>query len=358
MKPYFQDEHGTLYNCDVIDALKQMPDESVNLIVTSPPYWGLRDYGVDGQIGLEKDFPVFMERLISVFQECRRILKADGNLYVNMGDSYLQQQGKGFNGNKRLNDGSKSVKVNRFLPPKNLIGQPWRLAFALQDDGWYLREDIIWNKPNPMPESVNDRCTRAHEYIFHFTKSPKYFYDTYAIRTEYAPKTSTAWGCSKGKAADGSGLVKAENFGGLVSKPKDWSRKDKQRGHSRKHAGFNDRWDLMTVEEQRSMGANKRSVWTVSTKPFSEAHFATFPPELIEPIILAGCPEDGLVYDPFMGAGTTAIVAEKHGRKWAGSELNPVYAEIAIRRIKKERGVLFVPTAEGEIEQPTIEDFL
>lgn len=332
MTPYFSDEHGTLYNCDVIDALKQMPDESVNLIVTSPPYWGLRDYGVDGQIGLEKDFPVFMERLMSVFRECKRILKADGNLYVNMGDSYLQQQGKGFLGNKRLNDGSKNVKVNRFLPPKNIIGQPWRLAFALQDDGWYLREDIIWNKPNPMPESVNDRCTRAHEYIFHFTKSPKYFYDAYAIRTEYAPKTSTAWGCPKGKAADGSGFVKAENFSYLISKCKDWG-KD-------------------------GLGANKRSVWTVSTKSFSEAHFATFPPELIEPIILAGCPENGLVYDPFMGAGTTAVVAEKHGRKWAGSELNPAYAEIAIRRIKKGRGIVFVSTAEGEVEQPTIEDFL
>lgn len=364
MDPYYQDDCGVLYNCDVLEALPLIPSESVNLIVTSPPYWGLRDYGVDGQIGLEENFVEFLGKLVKTFEECKRILRPDGNLYINMGDSY-SGSGKGAWAKKDVqkaiyvpDTNGKQTSCRDFLPPKNLVGQPWRLAFALQDAGWYLREDIIWSKPNPMPESVADRCTRAHEYIFHFTKNPQYYYDAFSIKTDYAPKTATAWGNAKGKAADGSGKVKAENFLGLISQPKDWCKKDKQRGHSRTHAGLNERWDNMSRAGQPSMGANKRSVWTVATKPFKGAHFATFPPELIESVILAACPEGGVVYDPFHGAGTTAVVAEKHGRKWIGSELNTEYAALSIRRIQEARGITFIPTKEGLVKQPTIEDFI
>lgn len=368
MTPYFQNEHGQLYNCDVMDGLRGLPNDSVDLIVTSPPYWGLRDYGVDGQIGLETDFQTFLSKLVAIFTECHRVLKPSGNLYVNMGDSYYgSSKGQTSQGNadpKRATKGMKLSKCKFFLPAKNLIGQPWRLAFALQDNGWILREDIIWAKGNPMPESVTDRCTRAHEYIFHFTKSPKYYYDAFSIREAYADKTFTMWGSQKSTTADGSGLVKAENFAGMVHAPKVWpqgleqrEKKDKQRGHSRKHAGFNDRWDSMSVDEQHAMGANKRSVWTVGTKPFRGAHFATFPPNLIAPIIQAACPLGGTVLDIFGGSGTSAFVAEQFQRKWLLFELNPKYCDIAVKRIQGVAIEDAAPVLNGE-KLITIEDFL
>ena len=264
--------------------------------VTSPPYYGLRDYGHADQIGLEKTYTQYVASIVAVMREVWRVLKDDGTLWLNLGDSY-SGSGKG-NGK-----------------PKDMLGIPWRVAFALQDDGWYLRSDIIWSKPNPMPESVTDRPTKAHEYVFLLAKQERYFYDAAAIR-EPAKKES---------------LARPGQPPHSMNQPRP-NRSDKQRGHSRKHAGFNDRWDSMTKEEQSALGCNKRTVWTVATHPYSGAHFATFPPNLIRPMILAGsCPGD-FVLDPFSGAGTTAKVATELGRQFAGTEINREYLLLATER--------------------------
>lgn len=329
---------------DALAGLKIIPDGSVNVCVTSPPYFGLRDYGMDEQIGLEETPEQFIAKLVEVFREVRRVLRDDGTLWVNMGDSY-SGSGKGV---WNVPDEQKSkfketyrpstnpVKAKTGLKPKDLIGVPWMLAFALRADGWYLRQDIIWSKPNPMPESVQDRCTKSHEYIFMLSKSPRYYYDADAIRTPAAESSIQRWNQAVEQQADSSRVPGKTNgpmkaVGGPQS--------DKQRGHSRRHAGFNQRWDAMNKEDQKAMGANKRSVWQVATRPFKEAHFATFPPDLIEPCILAGCPDMGIVLDPFMGAGTTAVVARQHGRNYIGFELNPDYIKIAERRLHREVGL-------------------
>lgn len=295
---------------DALEWLRQLPDNSVNTCVTSPPYWGLRDYGIDGQIGVEETPEAYVERMVEVFREVRRVLRDDGTLWLNLGDSYAGS-GKGA---WKVKDRQKEVyipdpdspqcrlpKVPSGLKPKDLVGIPWRVAFALQADGWYLRSDIIWHKPNPMPESVKDRPTKAHEYIFLLSKSKKYYYDNDAIREE----SKGVWNSAKGFNKDGQSK---RNIEGRIG-----NREDK----------------LQT-------GRNKRSVWTVSTKPFKGAHFATFPPDLIEPCVLAGCPEGGIVLDPFFGAGTTGLVARRHNRNFIGIELNPQYVEIAKNRIKGE----------------------
>jgi DNA modification methylase len=212
------------------------------------------------------------------------------------------------------------------IKPKDLCGIPWRVAFALQSDGWYLRQDIIWSKPNPMPESVRDRCTKAHEYIFMLSKSERYYYDQDAIK-EPAIYFDIA-------GMDESGFKNAAEFDGKHGEAakNGEQRRDKQRGHGRRHAGFNDRWDAMEKSEQCGAMRNKRSVWTVATKPYAEAHFATFPPKLIEPCILAGCPVGGTVLDPFFGSGTTGQVAQALGRDWIGIELNPAYEKLGLDR--------------------------
>jgi len=279
---------------DCIETMRQMPSGSVNCCVTSPPYFRLRDYGHEGQIGLEATPDLFVAKMVEVFREVWRVLSDDGTLWLNLGDCYA--------------------------PDKNLRGIPWRTAFALQDDGWILREDIVWQKPNPMPESVVDRCTRSHEFIFHFSKAEKYYHDADAIAENAIYSGLTG--------QDASGYKDAKKFNGKHS--------DKQRGHSRRHAGFNDRWDAMTKAEQCSGKRNKRSVWNVATKPFSGAHFATFPPDLIEPCILAGCPAGGTVLDPFGGAGTTGLVAQRHQRNAILCELNPEYVKIAEQRLKDD----------------------
>lgn len=215
-----------------------------------------------------------------------------------------------------------------------MVGIPWMVAFALRSAGWYLRQDIIWSKPNPMPESVKDRCTKAHEYIFMLSKNHKYYYDAAAIKT---PGKNPLDDIRRISTATLSGKSTPDDLKNGIRKA------DKQRGHSRRHNGFNDRWDNMTTEEQMSFGANKRSVWEVSTKPFSEAHFATYPEELITPCILAGCPKEGIVLDPFIGAGTTALVALSHGRKFIGYELNPEYIAIANKRLKQKFGMFYNP---------------
>lgn len=258
---------------DCVDSMRSLPEKSVNCCVTSPPYYGLRDYGVDGQIGLEKDPEEYIHSLVSVFKEVHRVLSDDGTLWLNMGDSY----GKN----------------------KQLLGMPWRLAFALQADGWILRQDIIWHKPNPMPESVTDRCTKAHEYIFLFSKGKKYFYDADAIKTPVKQDWGTRNRTNGKYHNEGSGLAP--------------------------HSGL----------EKSYQTANKRSVWSVTSKPFKGAHFATFPPELIEPCILAGCPVGGTVLDPFGGSGTTAGVSIANGRNAILCELNPDYASLVGERVEK-----------------------
>ena len=330
---------------DAIARLKGLPDQSVNCCVTSPPYYGLRDYGMPGQIGLEETPGAFISRLVDVFREVRRVLRDDGTLWVNLGDSYASKP-NGSIGRSAL-DGSQSgqaeyrrtnaLRKSRLpggLKHKDLMGMPWRLAFALQDDGWYLRQDIIWAKPNPMPESVRDRCTKSHEYMFLFSKQPKYYFDQGAIKEDASVSGSVAvpagWDTGKGSHGnyhrDGSRRGSRDTF----------KREDSKRGVA--HVGQT----VGTHRPDRDEGQwdiakrNKRSVWTVATMPFKEAHFATFPPALVKPCILAGCPAGGVVLDPFGGAGTTGLVAGHHGRDAILCELNPEYAALAARRIKHE----------------------
>lgn len=383
---------------DVIETLRSLPDGIVHTCVTSPPYWGLRDYGVAGQIGLEPTPEEYIEKMVEVFREVRRVLRDDGTLWLNLGDSYAGS-GKGPSGKSAkvhaTKDGRQTMNNRRGVPyglkPKDLVGIPWRVAFALQADGWYLRSDIIWHKPNAMPESVKDRPTKAHEYIFLLSKSPKYYYDADAIREPLAETT-----------VERSKYPRFQN-------PK--NRKDVNCG--------NPKTEESAIKRMLRRGKrNKRTVWTVATRPFKGAHFAVFPPDLIEPCILAGSPEKtcphcgapwkrvtvnergfdenglcrgcgqprnkhkqgkksalraqawrddsasllddgalpcsapktigwkptcqcegndgsgrGVVLDPFFGSGTTGVVAAKHGRQWIGIELNPDYIEIAKRRL-------------------------
>lgn len=480
-----------IINSDCIEGMKALPDACIDCCVTSPPYFGLRDYGNDGQIGLEETPEAFVAKMVEVFTEVKRILKPEGTLFLNLGDSYFSgsrreaacdtsgkepvnyqvsdclcqslcdacrvayQIGKSHKGSLHVpkqvvspfspiqeytefeNDhaptsdfspqashildanqdlknfsGHEPVRLTSFqeskpavsslqqpasshllgsssschlcgrscthdvlyhenktactcdidwsghplnldksgisslhtasskdtdikpqctLKPKDLIGIPWMVAFALRSSGWYLRQDIIWSKPNPMPESVQDRCTKSHEYIFMLSKSSKYYYDNESIKTPAINPQDDLRRLKQQKEDNKSEPTEMQN--GLRS------RGDKQRGHSRRHAGFNDRWDHITKEEQISMGANKRSVWNVATKPFSEAHFATFPQDLIIDCIKAGSPVDGIVLDPFMGAGTTALVSSKLNRNYIGFELNPDYIKIAENRLSKELGM-------------------
>jgi DNA modification methylase len=347
---------------DSLEVLKTIPDESIDCCITSPPYWGLRDYGTgnwvggspeckhqmprnngrvtpgdkqstnagsqpdtwktcgkcgatkeDQQIGLEKTPEEYVAKMVEVFREIKRVLKKEGTLWLNLGDTYsatrwTNKAGTGFQG-----EGSASnvrIEKETGLQPKNLTGIPWLVAFALQKDGWILRQDIIWHKPNPMPESVTDRCTKSHEYIFLLAKSQKYYFDNDAIKepANYDGRKDTVMkGSEKYKdhiMPNGSPQTVA--------------------------SGRHERWNK---DKEGNYIRNKRSVWTVNTKPFKEAHFATFPEDLIIPMVKAGCPEGGIILDPFMGAGTTGVVCKKLGRNYLGTELNPKYVEIAEKRI-------------------------
>jgi site-specific DNA-methyltransferase (cytosine-N4-specific) len=265
---------STIYQGDALTVLRRLPADSVRCVVTSPPYWGLRDYGIAEQIGLEETLPQFIHRLVAVFAEVKRVLTPDGTLWLNIGDGYTS-------GNRRWRAPDKKNPARAMdvrpdtpegLKPKDLLGVPWRLAFALQDKGWYLRGDVVWNKPNAMPESVRDRPARSHEYLFMLTKSEKYFYDWKSSREE----------------ADGGGL------------------------------------------------RNRRSVWHVNTKPFAGAHFATFPPELIRPCVNASSEPGDYVLDPFFGSGTVGLVCREEGRECLGIELNPEYVALAVERLKSK----------------------
>lgn len=359
-----------IWEGDVREALRQMPDSTVQCVVTSPPYFGLRDYGVAGQIGLESTVEEYVQTLVEVFREVRRVLRKDGTLWLNLGDSYNGSGGAGGDyGPGGLREGQPRYPGRRLnsLKPKDLIGIPWRVAFALQADGWYLRSDIIWAKPNPMPESVTDRPTKSHEYVFLFSRSPHYYYDADAIRepahSERSGNARRVLAAERGRPAGAGG----------------------QRGVSFP-------W------ENTGQGRNRRSVWTIATQPFPDAHFATFPEELPRLCILAGtspmaCPHCGapwrrviertgvvhrrepthtplhkptkvdstgwapatrptdrfepgcncegndgsgrcVVLDPFWGSGTTGAVALELGRIAWGVELNPAYIEISLRRLR------------------------
>lgn len=344
------------------EKLKEIQSESIDCIVTSPPYYGLRDYGtgkwiggdpncphrriskfsektitghaqpelsgnvgdaiyktfcplcgarrIDEQIGLEETPEAFIQSLVEVFRECKRILKDDGTLWVNIGDSYCGTGSKGDYKDPKYADGRNGQAVSitqkvQGCKAKDLIGIPWLLAFALRDDGWYLRQDIIWHKPNPMPESVTDRCTKSHEYIFLLTKKPHYYFDYEAIQENAK--------CSNDRR-QGRGRIEYDGI----------------RKNNKEFLASN---SFVLITEKR----NKRDVWTVTTKPVKEAHFATFPEDLIEPCILAGSRGGGTVLDPFCGSGTTGIVAVRHDRDFIGIELNPEFVEMSKRRIDKEK---------------------
>ena len=296
---------------NVLDRLKDLPDRSIQCVVTSPPYWGLRDYGVSGQLGLEDTPEEYVENLVKVFREVRRVLKDDGTVWLNLGDSYNTSPpgnkfwGDGVGSNKHYQDKKihqKEKKNFGNLKPKDLVGIPWRVAFALQADGWYLRQDIIWHKPNPMPESVTDRCTKAHEYIFLLSKSAKYKFNQ--MLEDLKPST----------------FKDKRLFNGNYTE----QRRDRNYpGNAQQGSGM-----LRPTDGQ----ANKRSVWRINTKPYKEAHFAVFPEELPTLCIKAGCEEGDVILDPFFGSGTTGWVAQRLGRKWIGIELNPEYIKIAEKR--------------------------
>ncbi|NIQ00985.1 MAG: site-specific DNA-methyltransferase [Nitrospinaceae bacterium] len=340
----YQDDHITLHQAEALAGLREIPDESVQCVVTSPPYWGLRDYRVKGQIGLEKTPEEYVAKLVDVFRQVRRVLKKDGTVWLNLGDSYcasghgwsVAESKSGKYKSMELAGGYKGRDPVPGLKPKDLIGIPWRVALALQTDGWFLRSEVIWSKPNPMPESVTDRPTRAHEYIFLLTRRAKYFYNHEAIKEPVAPATVLRLDQDienqKGSTRANGGRKTNGPMKAVGKKP------DKPGGHSRHHAGFNDRWDQMAKAEQSANGRNKRSVWEVATTGYPDAHFATFPPKLIEPCILAGSRPGDTVLDPFWGSGTTGEVAVKHGRKAIGIELSPEYCKIYLKRFRQ--GVL------------------
>lgn len=299
---------------DCRDTLRRLASEGIRVqtCVTSPPYFGLRDYGVDGQIGLEPTPDEYVARMVEVFREVRRVLRDDGTLWLNLGDSYAatSKGSGGTNSKQPTNAGSfYSAKFDlkaAALKPKDLIGIPWRVAFALQADGWYLRQDIIWHKPNPMPESVRDRCTKAHKYVFLLSKSERYYYDAEAVKEPAVRTKGTVW--FSNRRAKGMAVAASGNEGRVPSE-----------------------------QDARKETRNRRSVWTVATRPYKGAHFATFPPTLIEPCVLAGSRPGDIVLDPFGGSGTTAGVALAHGRKAILCELNPEYAALVPGRVASIR---------------------
>jgi len=324
----------TLNNCemrqgDCLDLLRQMPDESVNCCITSPPYWGLRDYGTGkAQIGLELTPQEYVEKIVAVFAEVKRLLRKDGTLWLNLGDSYAANRSYQVHNTRGASGHTygKGSVVPDGLKPKDLVGIPWRVAFALQADGWYLRQDIIWHKPNPMPESVTDRCTKAHEYIFLLSKSANYHFDSEAI------KEDSVWD------VDGTGTIKRveRQKEGMKSGPTEMKNGIRIKYPNGKH------WDGQQSSKTIYGKRNKRSVWSVNVKPYKEAHFATFPAELITPCVLAGCPKDGTILDPFGGSGTTAEVALENRRSAILIELNPEYIKLAEKRIAGVQPKLFV----------------
>lgn len=356
---------GWLNQChfgDCRDTMRRMIADGVRVqcIVTSPPYWGLRDYGVDGQIGLEPTLPEFLAQLVETFDLCRELLTDDGTLWLNMGDSYASNAGgydaagsRGATSNPSVSAGTMAavVKNRRRVPasglkPKDLIGQPWRLAFALQDAGWWLRQDIIWSKPNPMPESVRDRCTKSHEYLFLLAKSERYFFDFEANKESAVSATCAVpagWDTGAGAHRDLKGRYSGTGVGfghGYDATPKPRSRPRflQARGQQREQAipgqTVGTHRPDRTESEWDTTTRNRRSVWTIPTQAYSGAHFATFPEALVEPCVLAGSRPGDIVFDPFFGTGTTGRVALRLGRQFIGCELNPDNAALQNDRLR------------------------
>jgi DNA modification methylase len=309
---------------DVRKGLALLPTESVQTVVTSPPYWGLRDYGHDGQIGLEQTPEAYVAQMVEVFDAVWRVLANDGTVWLNLGDSYVGYKGDNYLTNKEASKLQSNTTVpsahmvgtpqTSGLKSKDLVGIPWRVAFALQDAGWYLRQDIIWQKPNPMPESVTDRCTKAHEYLFLLSKQPRYYFDNNAIK-------------ERAVADVGEAQIR---FGGNKYGDSDDPKHATKSGNAYGPSGTR----------------NKRDVWTIASKPFKGAHFAVMPEALAEPCVLAGSKPGDLVLDPFAGSGTVGLVSLRNGRNFVGCELNPEYAQIAKERI----GPLLTEIVEGETE--------
>lgn len=367
---------NTIIHSDAISGQCELQNKSVHCIVTSPPYFRLRDYktppykwpvvtySIFGfqitvpemtcELGQEPSPKAFIGHLVLIFREGSRVLMDDGTLWVNLGDSYASgpknRTVAQASANSTLRGGKSSQeqslkqasKISTGIKAKDLIGIPWMFAYAMRDDGWYLRQDIIWAKPNGMPESVTDRCTKSHEYIFMFSKSKKYYYDAESIKTQ--AKESSLLRASQDTSNQFGGVVPGKTNGNMKAVLKNLvpaqanirKARDKQRGHSRKHNGFNARWDQMTREEQQSFKANKRSVWTVPTAQYHEDHFAVFPEKLIWDMIMAGCPVGGVVLDPFFGRGTTGVVARKQDKNYIGVELLKNNIRLAEKFINKE----------------------
>ena len=294
MSLYYQDDQTVLHHGDAASVLATLPDGSADCIVTSPPYFGLRDYGVDGQIGAEASPAEFVAAMVAVFREARRVLADDGTLWLNLGDSYSSGARTSYADTGKASGRIGTTRQPSSLPGKNLLGIPWRVAFALQDDGWVLRNDIIWSKPNAMPESVADRLSTRHEHLFLLTKSPRYWFDLDPIRE---PHTSTP---------DRAGVTALRGQSAI------------------RPVGPNS-------GAYSAGGRNPGDVWTIATQPFSEAHFATMPPALAERCVVAGCKPHGTVLDPFSGSGTTGYAAAKHGRRYVGIDLNADYLALSLR---------------------------
>jgi DNA modification methylase len=334
---------------DALAVLRTLPAESVHCCVTSPPYFGLRDYGVPGQIGLELTYPEYIARLLEVFREVRRVLRSDGTLWLNLGDSYAQTGGCGVQGSTAQRVGRSNVAAQQKrgsqkplsgLKPKDLMMIPARVAIALQADGWWLRMDNVWAKRNCLPESVRDRCTKSHEYIFHLSKSESYCYDHEAIMepiTTAASENYPARARVTGRGNQGFAAARGNDRGKSGGFPPSRKSGNKARvldlpTRTNDHRGSSIPWE--------GSYRNHRSVWWVNTRPFPGAHFAVMPEALAETCILAGCPQGGTVLDPFMGSGTSGVVALRHGRRFIGIELNPAYAHMARQRISQDAPLL------------------
>lgn len=358
----------TVLEGGVLDRLRELPDELVQCVVTSPPYWSLRDYGVAGQIGLEPTLGEFLARMVKVFRQVRRVLRNDGVCWVNMGDSY-SSGGRGGNpngdtstlqGGRESQEASKVFRRKRVsgMKEKELVGQPWRLAFALQDDGWYLRQDIIWHKPNPMPESVRDRCTKAHEYLFMLTKSRRYYWDRSAMLEAASLNTHPRSAAAMKFPSEASRYGEARR---RVPEPAGWNNgsgahgsfhpEGRRPGVNPKAVGARD----FGSRANETMAAaivdvlpfrNRRSVWTVPSEPYKGAHFATFPPALVKPCILASTRPGDLVLDPFGGSGTTGMVALQEGRRATLIELNPDYIRLIHERCRVQLPLLHVSSVQ------------
>lgn len=314
MTPYYQDDYVTLYHGDATTTLDKLPEKSVDCIITSPPYFGLRNYGEDGQIGVEETPEAYVDSLLQVFRKAKNVLSDTGTLWLNVGDTYAGEGGGNYGQGKSVRSqggqqltnvrNRKNAPQNGGLPPKSLMGMPWRVAFALQAEGWILRNDIIWEKPNAMPEPVKDRMTNRHEHVFLFSKSPTYWFDLDPIREPHTTAAEvTPWTQRKyDQSFLPPGRQQANGVKGRVSGV----------------AGYS------------QAGKNPGDVWKINTKPFSEAHFATMPPELAERCVKAACQPGGTVLDPFSGSGTTGMAAIQQGRKYVGIDINEDYLELSL----------------------------